>query len=112
MFRLVTSKAKPIISFPRMRGDVPRFRTSHGVSLWFSPHARGCSELDVVLKAAGVVFPACAGMFLESSQRERNKKCFPRMRGDVPEEQDLLNGDGTFSPHTRGCSGGTRPAQR
>ena len=50
----------------------------------FSPHARGCSVNSGPDRLFLNVFPACAGMFLYSSSRSRNRSSFPRMRGDVP----------------------------
>ena len=49
--------------FPRIRGDVPRFR---GVACRFgpfSPHTRGCSDATTTQITAIEVFPAYAGMF-------------------------------------------------
>ena len=70
-------------SFPRMRGDVPASLEAANTRLRFSPHARGCSYRDSAQRAAGGVFPACAGMF-------------PRKRPGAGIQ-------GVF-PHTRGCS--------
>ena len=51
-----------------------------------------------------LVFPAYAGMFLSSSPWYLAAICFPRIRGDVPIDEELQKDGMTFSPHTRGCS--------
>ena len=73
----------------------------------------------------GLVFPACAGMFLQASLHQIEKARFPRVRGDVPYlGDDLAKGVVVFpacagmflgvswgirvvvwfSPRARGCS--------
>ena len=91
-------------SFPRVRGDVPIGRNFSRNFHEFSPRARGCSvtaqdasqKEEVFPRARGcsfntlargnniVVFPACAGMFLSSWWTIVWRRCFPRVRGDVP----------------------------
>ena len=84
MFRLVTSKAKPIISFPRIRGDVPTDKQIQFAWDMFSPHTRGCSASDDRPKPKPPVFPAYAGMFRFGISLTGEKFGFPRIRGDVP----------------------------
>ena len=67
-----------------MRGDVPTCTTTQKAVIPFSPRARGCSEAAEGLKGPFDVFPACAGMFRGSSMRIVKRRCFPRVRGDVP----------------------------
>ena len=43
-------------------------------------------------------------MFRAATPINRARRCFPRMRGDVPNTFDLVNFDPPFSPHARGCS--------
>ena len=52
-----------------------------------------------------IVFPACAGMFLEQRLADYVIRGFPRMRGDVPSAWTGLRIVDKFSPHARGCSG-------
>ena len=75
--------------FPRMRGDVPDSYGDVVMPGAFSPHARGCSVRAHRISIGEVVFPACAGMFRLFSVAGSLRKCFPRMRGDVPHD-DLL----------------------
>ena len=68
--------------FPRTRGDEPRGRQAHAVT----PQ----------------VFPAHAGMSLESLSLSAGSDCFPRTRGDEPPTFKALAALTAFSPHTRG----------
>ena len=76
------------MSFPRIRGDVPTL----GYGIWilppFSPHTRGCSSTTALYPGSAAVFPAYAGMFLWDGIREKTRKRFPRIRGDVPAGTD------------------------
>ena len=70
--------------FPRVRGDVPAIYTRVGTN--------------------GIVFPACAGMFLSRDNSKKAGGGFPRVRGDVPGKTYLFSLKGAFSPRARGCS--------
>ena len=70
--------------FPRVRGDVPTFEGFPETPVWFSPRARGCSDIKLNLGTAFNVFPACAGMFRIAPNRALRRVGFPRVRGDVP----------------------------
>ena len=50
------------------------------------------------------VFPAHAGMFLDSVFQVALPVRFPRARGDVPENKPYGPAKLMFSPRTRGCS--------
>ena len=91
-------------SFPRVRGDVPLGGLNGAMERWFSPRARGCSEVTEKLRQAGIVFPACAGMFLLLEARNCPTCRFPRVRGDVPNPEAVKIPIGMFSPRARGCS--------
>ena len=93
--------------FPRIRGDVPHQQTSSPHRTVFSPHTRGCSELNSRGNLFFPVFPAYAGMFLNVPFSTQHRKCFPRIRGDVPPRRGCRLGECPFSPHTRGCSAAT-----
>ena len=90
--------------FPRVRGDVPFGLVIDGVTVWFSPRARGCSAADTTVMTAVEVFPACAGMFLNTNPGWRGNQSFPRVRGDVPGCSIYHWSSGMFSPRARGCS--------
>ena len=90
--------------FPRIRGDVPPTSRPPWAICSFSPHTRGCSDLKKKTLYAAVVFPAYAGMFRSSLSDTELRKCFPRIRGDVPPTTLLYSPTTEFSPHTRGCS--------
>ena len=87
-----------------MRGDVPFMPSSKMGVPPFSPHARGCSGPGRRRDCVEVVFPACAGMFLALVVATSWSVCFPRMRGDVPQNPVTSENDTQFSPHARGCS--------
>ena len=64
MFLGLAYRDSVVLCFPRMRGDVPLLRRVVSDGEGFSPHARGCSSIIGTTPTVGVVFPACAGMFL------------------------------------------------
>ena len=104
MFRSFFVVCATFWSFPRIRGDVPEDPYTSSGYWGFSPHTRGCSPVPSWSYGTKKVFPAYAGMFLKPLCDHKHSRCFPRIRGDVPdpEMQDLLRL--LFSPHTRGCS--------
>jgi len=69
---------------PRMRGDRPVTMFAKVVGGGFTPHARGSTQQESILKSWQDVYPACAGIDL----RRPNSSCWPnglpRMRGDRP----------------------------
>ena len=92
------------ISFPRVRGDVPWFDLPDDLVEEFSPRARGCSCRSHLEVRSINVFPACAGMFLDSKFPFSSTLSFPRVRGDVPASSNLVSNAVRFSPRARGCS--------
>ena len=104
MFRLKWKKSPLTLSFPRIRGDVPR-RPPHLLNFcMFSPHTRGCSATASPQLRNEAVFPAYAGMFLLKLLSRQKTRSFPRIRGDVPQAATQRICATPFSPHTRGCS--------
>ena len=93
-----------ILRFPRVRGDVPWWLHPPSHRLWFSPRARGCSEVATPADRYLQVFPACAGMFRKCLALPPPFHRFPRVRGDVPLGVLLRCGPRGFSPRARGCS--------
>ena len=83
------------LRFPRVRGDVPALSALGDFLFRFSPRARGCSETSIVTDATRRVFPACAGMFRIAAGSGKSGKSFPRVRGDVP-NQNLEAYSGVF----------------
>ena len=104
MFRAQAPARKTVSSFPRVRGDVPWWRTTHEQRPRFSPRARGCSSPLRTRPCSPSVFPACAGMFLRIFAMGHFGDRFPRVRGDVPFRHAVTLGPQSFSPRARGCS--------
>ena len=90
--------------FPRVRGDVPDILMDIAEPQVFSPRARGCSEFRKSLYGDSLVFPACAGMFLDTKTNDAGHRSFPRVRGDVPLLVEGVQSQAVFSPRARGCS--------
>ena len=90
--------------FPRVRGDVPSSGRVGFCRVTFSPRARGCSLCITVGQNLGLVFPACAGMFLTRPFTRLQIGGFPRVRGDVPKCNSKKAFLTAFSPRARGCS--------
>ena len=90
--------------FPRVRGDVPIELLGAGCERPFSPRARGCSSKYTPCGRPWTVFPACAGMFRSAAMSNRASSSFPRVRGDVPADKQILEPPQMFSPRARGCS--------
>ena len=108
MFLLLADPAGVRMRFPRVRGDVPFGLKLHTCYIQFSPRARGCSPQSLVSIFVFLVFPACAGMFLDHRFLERGWWGFPRVRGNVPFLFHFALGGSTFSPRARGCSSYTQ----
>ena len=104
MFLINGSSVVWLMSFPRVRGDVPSPPCGSSALSRFSPRARGCSRPFWAGKLAENVFPACAGMFPLSYADEYPHLGFPRVRGDVPASSGTHHPSGSFSPRARGCS--------
>ena len=90
--------------FPRVRGDVPLPFPKRWVINMFSPRTRGCSFAHQPASVSPSVFPAYAGMFRRLGGKRGIRRCFPRVRGDVPPRHLRLGVRIMFSPRTRGCS--------
>ena len=51
-----------------MRGDRPAFTAHSSPVVMFTPHARGSTSTTTVPSAWKMVYPACAGIDLESNK--------------------------------------------
>ena len=91
-------------SRPRARGGVPRALEAKAARQLSSPRTRGCSPHVVADPHPQRVVPAHAGVFRSASSASRPRTCRPRARGGVPHTWSLVDGGGTSSPRTRGCS--------
>ena len=88
-----------------MRGDVPDSELLISAGGAFSPHAWGCTALDILHTAGVVVFPTCVGMYRSTTGGIRPLERFPHMRGDVPDRIAWTGSQAAFSPHAWGCTG-------
>ena len=87
------------LSLPRMRGDRP----IHGdVLAWkqaFTPHARGSTLFNNLVKRFFGVYPACAGIDLLARMALASASSLPRMRGDRPRRAQSSRSARVFTPH-------------
>ena len=92
------------IVFPACAGMFRKILGLRVQKIAFSPRARGCSAGQGVDWRQSHVFPACAGMFPVAVPTRCPTMCFPRVRGDVPDNVITSPINVTFSPRARGCS--------
>ena len=89
-------------TFPRTRGGDPGGFT-HGVSIaGFSPHTRGCSQMQEQAGKYWVLFPAHAGVIPRPECWSSCRTSFLRIRGGDPMVARTIIATRSFSPHTRG----------
>ena len=112
MFRACARAWPPRRSFPHTRGDVPWRVTVSGKPFSFSPHAWGCSVVQLHMGAARRVFPTRVGMFRQYNFWSLCRSRFPHTRGDVPLARAMIGRAGKFSPHAWGCSDVRRTGAR
>ena len=103
VFPLMIRSSVGSLYLPRMRGGVSgsaRELKNHPES---SPHARGCFSSPCATLSNGLIFPACAGVFLNSLDFFFMAGDLPRMRGGVSCYGGKMSAKGESSPHARGC---------
>ena len=105
--RSLTARNRNRLRLPRMRGDRPYTFLLTKCNPAFTPHARGSTVVWAVLVAAGVVYPACAGIDQFLPHAGPGCRRLPRMRGDRPAIQGVAVLGQRFTPHARGS---TEPA--
>ena len=89
---------------PRMRGDPPKTHRRYAYHRESTPHARGSTCSSAHSWASLSVYPACAGIHLNSYRPKARIICLPRMRGDPPGGGlHLAVFDGS-TPHARGST--------
>ncbi len=72
-----------------MRGDRPKVTTSRIFRFSFTPHARGSTLRTNPTSRSAQVYPACAGIDLDSNKEAAMSGSLPRMRGDRPEAEEV-----------------------
>ncbi len=87
-----------------MRGDRPLLMIFRGVVTAFTPHARGSTCPFFSPPNHPTVYPACAGIDLDSIRLDPGTGSLPRMRGDRPSYPKRNLGKGMFTPHARGST--------
>ncbi len=87
-----------------MRGDRPTTSPPMAPAPAFTPHARGSTAARRVQGVLDVVYPACAGIDLFIAAFSAAPKSLPRMRGDRPLRERLLELGLKFTPHARGST--------
>jgi len=94
----------PIRCLPRMRGDPPQgWRRKRGTTM-STPHARGSTFLLIFSLPLIRVYPACAGIHLDTLVHGAHGACLPRMRGDPPSSVSGFIVYLTSTPHARGST--------
>ena len=104
MYRGQRTRADTVRSFPRTRGDVPRFHLTRKPHHGLPPHTRGCTLNQRIEEHVRDASPAHAGMYLERGDVADLEMRFPRTRGDVPGPGTRSQILGWLPPHTRGCT--------
>jgi len=87
-----------------MRGDRPRDASKCQRQQLFTPHARGSTACKDFERRTSMVYPACAGIDLSSSQYANVSCSLPRMRGDRPFVFQVCQCVVKFTPHARGST--------
>lgn len=88
---------------PRIRGGVPALNPETGRPALSCPHTRGCSCRSARDCLSVLLFPACAGVFLNRAVAGASQRSLPRIRGGVPNCERTTNIFGYSSPRARGC---------
>ena len=91
-------------SLPRMRGDRPILPNLSSISSQFTPHARGSTRIQPLLRRKSLVYPACAGIDLTFLGNHLIALSLPRMRGDRPLNTSCFCKGTWFTPHARGST--------
>ena len=68
------------------------------------PHTRGCTPGQLRLEPPDRASPAHAGMYRRAIWCARDRRRFPRTRGDVPSFSICATVSRSLPPHTRGCT--------
>ncbi len=89
---------------PRMRGDRPQVLRPWQWPLPFTPHARGSTWVDTIIRHCRNVYPACAGIDRSQPRGKGGDFSLPRMRGDRPRMVFLCFHSNSFTPHARGST--------
>ena len=87
-----------------MRGDRPLLQELKPEGNLFTPHARGSTAASHSHHPIRWVYPACAGIDLQTISLSTSINSLPRMRGDRPFAFSLSIGKEAFTPHARGST--------
>ena len=104
MYPTIARAAGPACSFPRTRGDVPRFPKCQRKEDALPPHTRGCTIPARRVRRHRRASPAHAGMYPLPEAPCAGRGRFPRTRGDVPRGASASSRSVVLPPHTRGCT--------
>ena len=97
-------KAPGRVCLPRMRGDRPFEEWIANGFDEFTPHARGSTMAGHRHRSRRQVYPACAGIDLDTLFSGGHGACLPRMRGDRPPPPRPVGRLPLFTPHARGST--------
>ena len=97
-------KAPGRVCLPRMRGDRPFEEWIANGFDEFTPHARGSTMAGHRHRSRRQVYPACAGIDLDTLFSGGHGACLPHMRGDRPPPPRPVGRLPLFTPHARGST--------
>ena len=87
---------------PRIRGGEPFTSSNQNNIFPYSPHTRGWTWIEKVVPPSLLIFPAYAGVNLNSFNIIPWRSNIPRIRGGEPKIKARKHAKGGYSPHTRG----------
>ena len=76
----------------------------YALTLMFTPHARGSTEVGYYIGGTYSVYPACAGIDPIKIAKNACNLSLPRMRGDRPLKDGECWYVYEFTPHARGST--------
>ena len=90
-------------SLPRASGGVSRYASGRTAEVLSSPRKRGCFRASDARRRGHQVFPAQAGVFLETVKIRWDWLGLPRASGGVSSNGSIPADAGWSSPRKRGC---------
>ena len=90
------------LNIPRIRGGEPSIVGFNAIDMVYSPHTRGWTYPKDLLAVDEAIFPAYAGVNLQTTHKNVINPNIPRIRGGEPRFNLHNSKIVRYSPHTRG----------